>query len=49
MVGNAAKYYLIKLEFDFLKILKDREEYWRLESQSIWLKAGDENTKFFQH
>jgi len=27
-------------------ILKDREESWRLQSREIWLKEGDNNTKF---
>eukprot|EP00253_Pinus_taeda_P018012 PITA_18012 len=25
------------------------EEYWRIESRSLWLKAGDRNTSFFHH
>lgn len=29
------------------KILKDKEETWRLRSQAIWLRERDENTKFY--
>jgi len=29
------------------KILKDREETWRLRSIVIWLLEGDDNTKFY--
>lgn len=40
---------LIKLEMQKDKILKEREEAWRLKSRAIWLKAGDDNTRFFQN
>lgn len=40
---------LIELEKQKDKILKEREESWRLNSRAIWLKAGDENTKFYQN
>jgi len=29
------------------QILKDREERWRLQNRAIWLKDGDDNTKFY--
>jgi len=29
------------------KILKDREEVWRLRSRAIWMKDGDANAKFY--
>lgn len=40
---------LNELERQKDKILKEREESWRLKSRVIWLKAGDENTKFYQN
>jgi hypothetical protein len=30
-------------------ILLEREATWRLKSRAIWLKQGDENTKFFHN
>ena len=29
-------------------LLEEKEARWRLKSRAIWMKAGDENTKFFQ-
>lgn len=41
--------HLIELENQKARILKEREESWRLKSKAIWLQAGDDNTRFFQN
>jgi hypothetical protein len=32
---------------EYHKIMWTEEETWRIKSRSIWLQAGDHNTKFF--
>ena len=39
----------IELESNLHKILRQEEEGWRLRSRILWLKGGDQNTKFFQN
>ena len=36
-----------KAQFNSFQAFRREEEYWRLNSQSTWLKAGDRNTSFF--
>lgn len=46
-ISAEAKIHLSELENKRAKILKEREETWRLMSRALWLKVGDENASFF--
>lgn len=48
-ITAAEKAHLIELENQKAHILKEREESLRLRSRAIWLKAGNDNTRFFQN
>lgn len=43
------KAHLMELENRKARILKEREESWRLKSRAIWLQAGDDNRRFFHN
>jgi len=48
-ISAEEKSHLIELENQKAQILKEREESLRLRSRAIWLKARDDNTRFFQN
>ena len=51
-VSEITKEHLVKeieLETSLQKILQQEEEGWRPQSCILWLKGGDQNTKFFQN
>jgi hypothetical protein len=47
--NQRAKLYLQMLESKRNKLLRDDEETWRLRNRVIWVKSGDNNTKYFHN
>ena len=39
---------IVELEKRRMVLLGEKEPMWRLKSRALWLKVGDENTKFVQ-
>eukprot|EP00253_Pinus_taeda_P033560 PITA_33560 len=47
--SQVSKDRILHLEKQQNKILLEREEEWRIKSRAIWLKSGNENTRFFHN
>ena len=46
--STESKLRLLQLEKRRIKLIKEKEESWRLKRRDTWLDSGDENIKFFQ-
>jgi hypothetical protein len=47
LMSSYANHHINSLEEECNKILQAEEELWRQQSRAIWIKSGEQNTKFF--
>lgn len=45
---SESKDHLARLEKRKHQLLKEKEVAWHIKSRDIWIKSGDDNTKYFE-